>query len=64
MCAELMFLNIDDVTAFPRYPQTMPGYYGCQTMAHVNSWRKRFNAPLLPWVFVHLQPYGQCLCSA
>lgn len=36
----------------------MPGYYGCQTLAHINSWRKRFSSPMLPWIFVHLQPYG------
>jgi hypothetical protein len=38
------------------YPQTPPGYYGCQTLAHINSWRKTLGDPLLPWVFVHLQP--------
>ena len=39
------------------FPQTNPGYYGCQTLAHVNTWRELFRVPLLPWVFVHLQPY-------
>ena len=39
------------------YPQTMPGYYGCQTLAHVSSWRQLLEDPLLPWIFVHLQPY-------
>lgn len=39
------------------YPQTMPGYYGCQTLAHISSWRALLEDPLLPWVFVHLQPY-------
>ena len=39
------------------YPQTMPGYYSCQTLAHVQSWRVALQAPSLPWIFVHLQPY-------
>eukprot|EP00039_Didymoeca_costata_P003111 m.65148 g.65148 ORF g.65148 m.65148 type:complete len:549 (-) comp11710_c0_seq2:227-1873(-) len=39
------------------YPQTPPGYYGCQTLAHINGWRRVFQTPMLPWVFVHLQPY-------
>ncbi len=38
------------------FPQTLPGYYGCQTVAHVTSWRQWFRDPQLPWVFVHLQP--------
>jgi hypothetical protein len=39
------------------FPQTMPGYYGCATLSHVNSWRELLRAPTLPWMFVHLQPY-------
>ena len=39
------------------YPQTPAGYYGCQTLAQINGWRKLLKDPLLPWVFVHLQPY-------
>jgi sialate O-acetylesterase len=39
------------------YPQTNPGYYGCATLAHVNSWRELLKSPSLPWFFVHLQPY-------
>ena len=39
------------------YPQTLPGYYGCQTLAHVNSWRALLQDATLPWIFVHLQPY-------
>lgn len=31
---------------------------GCQTLAQINSWRALFAQPLLPWVFVHLQPYS------
>ena len=46
------------------YPQTNPGYYGCQTLAHVNAWRERLAAPLLPWVFVHLQPYTGSMSGA
>ena len=30
------------------YPQTPPGYYSCQTLAHINSWRQTLQAPLLP----------------
>ena len=30
------------------YPQTMPGYYGCQTLAHVSSWRTLLEDPVLP----------------
>ena len=29
------------------YPQTMPGYYGCQTLAHVSSWRTLLEDPAL-----------------
>eukprot|EP00035_Acanthoeca_spectabilis_P032117 m.17253 g.17253 ORF g.17253 m.17253 type:complete len:558 (+) comp5161_c0_seq1:35-1708(+) len=39
------------------YPQTMAGYYSCQTLAHINSWRKLLQSPTLPWIFIHLQPY-------
>lgn len=39
------------------FPQTPLGYYGCQTVAQINAWRRAFAAPLLPWIFVHLQPY-------
>eukprot|EP00936_MAST-01D_sp_MAST-1D-sp1_P001477 g1477.t1 len=39
------------------FPQTNPGYYGCQTLAHVASWRRLLRVPSLPWVLVHLQPY-------
>ena len=39
------------------YPQTLPGYYGCQTLAHVNSWRALLQDAALPWILVHLQPY-------
>jgi len=45
------------------YPQTPLEYYGCQTIAQINSWRTLLNSPSLPWVFVHLQPYtgsGPC----
>lgn len=45
------------------FPQTPLGYYGCQTVAHINSWRKAFVDAALPWIFVHLQPYtgsGPC----
>ena len=45
------------------FPQTPIGYYGCQTIAQVNSWRALFRSPSLPWVFIHLQPYhgsGPC----
>lgn len=45
------------------YPQTMPGYYGCQTLAHVSAWRQLLEDPLLPWVFVHLQPYHPLVIS-
>jgi len=38
------------------FPQTPFEYYGCQTVAHISSWRKVFGAEL-PWIFVHLQPY-------
>eukprot|EP00040_Diaphanoeca_grandis_P000415 m.15371 g.15371 ORF g.15371 m.15371 type:complete len:549 (-) comp10546_c0_seq1:156-1802(-) len=38
------------------YPQTPIGYYGCQTVAHINSWRNVLGSDL-PWIFVHLQPY-------
>jgi hypothetical protein len=40
------------------FPQTNPGYYGCQTLAHVASWRAALRAPALPWVLLHLQPYS------
>ena len=39
------------------FPQTNPGYYACQTVAHILSWRRLLASPELPWVFVHLQPY-------
>lgn len=39
------------------FPQSPPGYYGCQTTAQINAWRSAWRAPALPWVFVHLQPY-------
>lgn len=45
------------------FPQTPPGYYTCQTVSHVNAWRAAWRAPLLPWIFMHLQPYtgsGPC----
>jgi hypothetical protein len=45
------------------FPQTPLGYYGCQTTFHVDSWRRAFGQPTLPWLFVHLQPYtgsGPC----
>jgi hypothetical protein len=28
-----------------------------QLPAHVSSWRALLEDPLLPWIFVHLQPY-------
>lgn len=40
------------------FPQTPLGYYGCQTVAQINSWRAAWGAPTLPWIFVHLQPYN------
>lgn len=52
------------------YPQTPIGYYTCQTIAQINSWRALLRPPaaaaqlgVLPWVFLHLQPYhgsGPC----
>jgi len=45
------------------FPQTPLGYYGCQTIAQINSWRVALKDASLPWVFVHLQPYtgsGPC----
>ena len=52
------------------YPQTPIGYYSCQTIAQINSWRALLRPPAaaaqlgpLPWVFLHLQPYhgsGPC----
>ena len=45
------------------YPQTPRGYYGCQTVAQINGWRRVLQrtgsakAGVLPWVFVALQPY-------
>lgn len=38
-------------------PRCCAGYYGCQTLAHISSWRTALDAPGLPWIFVHLQPY-------
>ena len=38
-------------------PQTPFGYYGCQSVSQINSWRRWFVQPTLPWIFVHLQPY-------
>ena len=48
------------------FPQTLPGYYGCQTLGHVNSWRALLDDSLLPWLFVHLQPYtgSESNCNA
>ena len=40
------------------FPQTPVGYYGCQTIAQINSWRAAWNSPTLPWLFIHLQPYN------
>ena len=45
------------------FPQTPIDYYGCATVAQINAWRAALRAPLLPWLFVHLQPYtgsGPC----
>lgn len=39
------------------FPQTPVGYYGCQTSAMIAAWRSLFGNPLLPFVFIHLQPY-------
>ena len=43
------------------FPQTPPEYYSCQTIAQINDWRNLFKNALLPWVFVHLQPYGAAI---
>ncbi len=45
------------------FPQTPVGYYDCATVAQISSWRAAFKQPLLPWLFIHLQPYtgsGPC----
>ena len=52
------------------YPQSPIGYYSCQTIAQINSWRALLRPAaavaqlgILPWVFLHLQPYtgsGPC----
>jgi sialate O-acetylesterase len=40
------------------FPQTPIDYYGCQTIAQINDWRSLFKNIQLPWIFLHLQPYG------
>ena len=52
------------------YPQTPIGYYSCQTIAQIQTWRSLLRPTavaatygILPWVFLHLQPYhgsGPC----
>jgi hypothetical protein len=39
-------------------PQTPPEYYGCAGPALVAAWRALLQAPALPFVLQHLQPYG------